>query len=454
MRRNETKWEEPEMSEANSGAGIVKWGGVGGHGNLQTIAEELQGMESIFPVERKLNSHFPGLLLTGLFLHPRSIVVVGHYQKNLYTSTKNLQSMITVAIGGTFDILHKGHEALLEKAFELGDLIYLGLTTDEFANLSRERKVRPFEIRRQALLALVKSMDQHKKFTIVPLRDTFGLTLEKDLDYLVVSPETVRMADKINYIREQEGRPKIRIVVVDHVLAKDGKPISSTRVGNREIDPDGNIETVFTEGIFPSSLLSELKRKEGGTPVLVHVCCAPCLSYPLGSVFRDHTPIGYFYNPNIQPFQEYRRRLEGVKEFSSRKGLRAIYRDEYDPTRFMEGVAGTGYEREDRCRWCYHDRLETTARAAKKLGIGCFTTSLLSSPHQLHDLVREVGETVAKTHALDFLYYDTRDHYREGVEEARDLDLYVQNYCGCIFSESDRFRKKLVGQPVPAPPFE
>ena len=81
---------------------------------------------------------------------------------------------------------------------------------------------------------------------------------------------------------------------------------------------------------------------------------------------------------------------------------------------------------------------------AVELGIGTISTSLLGSPHQLHDMVSWIGEEVARKHGLEFLSYDTRDHYRDGVEEIRAMDLYVQNYCGCVFSEGERFTKKLV----------
>ncbi len=352
--------------------------------------------------------------------------------------------MITVAVGGTFNILHKGHEALLIKAFELGELIHIGLTTDEFANTSRSFDVRPYDARRKALLKYLKSMGVSQKFTIVPIKDTYGLTLEKDLDFLVVSPETVRMADKINYIREEEGRTKIRIVVVEYVMANDGKPISSTRVANHEINPDGSIETVFTEDNFPEELIRSLNLNEVKPSLLMHICCAPCLAYPLSTEFEAYAAIGYFYNQNIHPFQEYRKRVEALKDFTEQKGFRVIYNDDYDLKRSMEGMGKAGYEREDRCRWCYQDRLERTAKAARKLGIGSFTTTLLSSPHQLHEMVREIGEKVAETYNLYFVDYDTRDHYIDGANEVRDLDLHVQNYCGCIFSESDRFQKKLI----------
>ena len=121
-----------------------------------------------------------------------------------------------------------------------------------------------------------------------------------------------------------------------------------------------------------------------------------------------------------------------------------IYRDSYDLKRFMGRVGEVGFDREQRCRWCYEDRLDRTARTAHNLGFRYFTTSLLSSPHQLHDLVKEIGEKVAKRYNVTFHSYDSRERYREGVRSIREMGLHVQNYCGCIFSEQERFQKPIV----------
>jgi epoxyqueuosine reductase len=353
--------------------------------------------------------------------------------------------MITVAVGGTFNILHDGHRALLTRAFELGELVHIGLTSDEFATGSRSIPVKPYEERRKNLLKFVKKLGIDRKFTIMPITDAYGVTLERDLDYIVVSPETEEMAQRINEIRSESGKWEIGISVVDHVLADDGQPISSTRVANREINPDGSIVLEFTEESFPASLVETLRDDTWSEPILIHTCCAPCLAGPLsGDEFKDYIPIGYFYNPNIQPFGEYRKRLEAVQAFSLSTGIRVIYRDRYDLKRFMSRVGEVGFDREQRCRWCYEDRLDRTARTAHDLGFTHFSTSLLSSPHQMHDIVKEIGEKVGKRYGVTFVYFDSRDRYVGGVEQVRVKGLHIQNYCGCIFSEEERFGKQVV----------
>jgi len=139
-----------------------------------------------------------------------------------------------VVIGGTFDILHKGHEALLKKAFELGK-VEIGLTSDKMAQELRSRKIRDFEERREELEDFIE-----KKFKIKPeitkIEDKFGFALEKDFDYIIISPETYETAVEINEERLKRKRKLIEIVKIDFVLAEDGKPISAERIAKGEID--------------------------------------------------------------------------------------------------------------------------------------------------------------------------------------------------------------------------
>ena len=352
--------------------------------------------------------------------------------------------MITVAVGGTFNILHHGHRALLERAFASGDLVHIGLTEDGFASRSRSLAIRPFRDRRRDLLRLARELARGKRFTIHPINDAFGVTLERDIDILVVSPETGTVGLRINELRSERGRKPMIISMVDHVLADDGRPISSTRIANREIEPDGTLVVEHTPDSFAPGLVQILREGTGAEPILVHTCCAPCLASPLGTAFSGFVPVGLFYNPNIHPFAEYRRRLDTLRQFSRSVGLRVIYHDDYDLKRFTEGVGRTGLEHGVRCQWCYEHRLERTARTARDLGFGHFTTSLLSSPHQLHDLVVETGERMARRYGLRFHAFDSRDRYRQGVERVRSMGLHVQNYCGCIFSEEERLRRPLI----------
>jgi pantetheine-phosphate adenylyltransferase len=145
--------------------------------------------------------------------------------------------MKKVAVGGTFEILHKGHEALLKKAFGLGE-VTVGLTSDRFAEKMRKRKVEEFSERKRKLEEFIFKKFK-KKAKIVKIEDIFGPTLNEDFDFLVVSPETFKNAIKINRVREKLGKKPIKIVKVKMFLAEDGKPISSTRIKNGEIDENG-----------------------------------------------------------------------------------------------------------------------------------------------------------------------------------------------------------------------
>jgi pantetheine-phosphate adenylyltransferase len=147
-----------------------------------------------------------------------------------------------VALGGTFDPIHDGHRALFERAFELGD-VTVGLTSDDLAPKTRseKRRVRPFEERRADLQAELASFVRRydRTFEIRELDSPTGTATEARFDALVVSPETAAGAEEINEIRKREGKEPLRIEVVEHVLAADGEPISSTRIVRGEIDEHG-----------------------------------------------------------------------------------------------------------------------------------------------------------------------------------------------------------------------
>lgn len=141
-----------------------------------------------------------------------------------------------VAIGGTFEPLHDGHRAILKKAYELGE-VYIGLTSDTMVS-RRYREVRLYEQRKKELEQYI-----HQEFGVIPniqkLCDSYGPTIEEHFDYIVVSPDTYPVAMEINRIRDKKGLQPIEIVKIDFVLTQDGKPISSTRIKNGEIDEHG-----------------------------------------------------------------------------------------------------------------------------------------------------------------------------------------------------------------------
>ena len=174
--------------------------------------------------------------------------------------------------------------------------------------------------------------------------------------------------------------------------------------------------------------------------VLLHMCCAPCTIYPL-KVLEDegYRVFGFFFNPNIHPYQEYRRRLETVQQFVGHVALEVIYRDEYDVASFLREIV---FRESKRCHICYHMRLDATARLAKKSQMDGFTSTLLYSKRQNHELICQMGEEIGRRHEIPFVYRDFRQGWQEGVQESRELNLYRQEYCGCIFSEQERYLPK------------
>jgi predicted adenine nucleotide alpha hydrolase (AANH) superfamily ATPase len=173
--------------------------------------------------------------------------------------------------------------------------------------------------------------------------------------------------------------------------------------------------------------------------ILLHICCAPCAIYPYFRLREEGLePAGYFYNPNIHPYLEYRRRLDTVKEFAGRVGLEVTFRDGYDLDLFLLRVAGKGALR---CEQCYRIRLDAAGAAAREKGYHAFTSSLLYSKYQKHDLIAGVGREMGAEHGVEFYYEDFRRGWREGIVESKAMGLYRQQYCGCIYSERDRYRK-------------
>lgn len=177
--------------------------------------------------------------------------------------------------------------------------------------------------------------------------------------------------------------------------------------------------------------------------VLIHICCANCAIYPVQRIReRGEEVTGFFFNPNIHPYEEYKRRLDCLREYSEKMGLKIIYRDEYLLEEFLKEVA---HRVEDRCRYCYSLRLEATAQEAKKGLYDQFSTTLLQSKHQNHFLIKEMGEKFSKEFGIPFYYEDFREGWKIGLETSKAIGLYRQKYCGCIYSEKERFmRKKLI----------
>jgi len=168
--------------------------------------------------------------------------------------------------------------------------------------------------------------------------------------------------------------------------------------------------------------------------LLLHACCAPCSVQCVQALAEEGIrPALYWYNPNIHPFTEYRSRRDSLRTFAESTGLPLIMEDEYGLRSFLKGV------NHHRCAYCYRLRLEKTAAAAAAEGFDAFSASLLISPYQNHELLREAGESLAASHGVSFLYRDFRPRFRQGQNQAREAGYYMQKYCGCIYSEEERY---------------
>ena len=172
---------------------------------------------------------------------------------------------------------------------------------------------------------------------------------------------------------------------------------------------------------------------------LLHMCCAPCANQCIDVLQADgYNVTGFWYNPNIHPFTEYRARRNCLREYTDSIGIKLIERDEYALRPFVREIAE---DIANRCVKCYEMRLFSAAQTAKENGFDSFTSSLFISPYQNHDLMREVAERAAHEYGVEFLYRDFRPYFRAGQEKARELGMYIQKYCGCVFSEEERYLK-------------
>ena len=172
--------------------------------------------------------------------------------------------------------------------------------------------------------------------------------------------------------------------------------------------------------------------------LLLHTCCAPCSVYCIKSLRKEGIePTVYWFNPNIHPYIEYKTRRDTLKEYTKSINVNAIFEENYGLKEFCKNVV---QDLNNRCKnYCYPVRLEQTAKYAKENGYTHFSTTLLVSPYQNHDAIIEIAQNIAKKYDIQFLYRDFRVGFREGQNEARELGLYMQKYCGCVFSEEMRY---------------
>ena len=174
--------------------------------------------------------------------------------------------------------------------------------------------------------------------------------------------------------------------------------------------------------------------------VLLHTCCAPCANQCVEALRNEGIePVAYWFNPNIHPFLEYQSRKQALIQYAKGVGMELVLADEYGLRQFIQAVSPN---LEDRCTLCYSMRMDAVAQYAAQNGFDCFTTTLLISPYQKHEKIRAVAEQAAMKHGIEFVYRDFRPYFRVGQQRARELGLYMQKYCGCIFSEEERYNKK------------
>ena len=175
--------------------------------------------------------------------------------------------------------------------------------------------------------------------------------------------------------------------------------------------------------------------------ILLHVCCGPCTVYPFASLREQgHAVTGYFYNPNIHPYREFKRRIQALVAFAELNRFKVEIDRNYGLTEYLRQVV---FNENKRCSICYDMRLEQVAKLAVEQGAEAFTSTLLYSKYQNHGLLIEKGEKLAQQYGIRFYYQDFREGWQQGIDGSIEMDLYRQPYCGCIYSEQERYDKKL-----------
>lgn len=175
--------------------------------------------------------------------------------------------------------------------------------------------------------------------------------------------------------------------------------------------------------------------------LLLHMCCAPCSIMCIEKLKEQNIDItGFWYNPNIHPYMEYKSRRDCLKEYAESINLNMIFHDYYGLKEFTKNVVNNI---DNRCSYCYTTRLNEVAKYANENNYDAFCTTLLISPYQNHEKIIEIGNKLAEKYGIKFYYYDFRPYFKEGQNKARELGFYMQKYCGCIYSEEERYQNKI-----------
>jgi epoxyqueuosine reductase len=174
--------------------------------------------------------------------------------------------------------------------------------------------------------------------------------------------------------------------------------------------------------------------------ILLHICCAPCAVYSLQKLKEKYSTVEcFFYNPNIHPVEEYKKRKASCEELSRVIGVKTYFYKDFQFEDFFRKI--TFYEKDLRCSLCWNLRLEETAEYAAKNGFNGFTSTLFISPYQDHEKLKQIAKDAQEHYSVPFIYEDFRPGFRKSHELSRNMGLYHQKYCGCIYSERERFLK-------------
>jgi predicted adenine nucleotide alpha hydrolase (AANH) superfamily ATPase len=170
--------------------------------------------------------------------------------------------------------------------------------------------------------------------------------------------------------------------------------------------------------------------------ILLHCCCGPCAVYPVSRLRRQGHELRAYFSNHIHPFTEWQKRLETLQAWAAENDLPVIVDERYELVDFLQQAV---FRESRRCLFCYRDRLEKSARLAQKSGFEAFTTTLLYSKFQQHETIRELGEELGRRYGIGFHYEDFRHGWKEGIAASKAAGMYRQQYCGCIYSEGDRY---------------
>jgi len=176
--------------------------------------------------------------------------------------------------------------------------------------------------------------------------------------------------------------------------------------------------------------------------LLLHMCCGPCSCYPVKKLKSENVDItGYFFNPNIHGYKEWELRLKAAEDFAAQTEIEFYADREYRLRDFLTRALKVEGVSNERCNMCYAWRLDEAARFAAEKGFEAFSSTLFYSIYQQHDLMKKIAVNAAKKYNVKFLYEDFRVGWQEGIDMSIEMGLYRQPYCGCIFSEEERYTK-------------